>query len=95
MASSLKKTKAKLDLFIDIDLLLMVEKGIKDGICHATDQYDKANDKYMKDYDRNKESSYLKYQVVNNLYGWAITQNLSVDGFIWAENASQFNKDFI
>ena len=39
----------------------MVEKGIKDGICHATDQYDKANDKYMKDYDRNKESSYLKY----------------------------------
>ena len=95
MASSLKKTKAKLDLFIDIDLLLMVEKGIKDGICHATDQYDKANDKYMKDYDRNKESSYLKCQVVNNLYGWAIMQNLPVDGFIWAENASQFNKDFI
>ena len=42
----------------------------------------------MKDYDKNKESSYLEYWDVNNLYGWAISQKLLVDGFKWVENAS-------
>ena len=53
----LKKTKAKLDLLTDIDMLLMVEKGIRGGICHSIYRYAKANNKYMKDYDKNKESS--------------------------------------
>ena len=48
----------------------------------------------MKDYDKNKESSYLEYWDVNNLYGWAISQKLLVDGFKQVENASQFNKEF-
>ena len=47
----------------------MVEKGIGGGICHTTHQYIKAANKYMKDYNKNKESSYLKYWNVNNLYG--------------------------
>ena len=47
----------------------MVEKGIRGGICHAIHQYAKANNKYMKDYDKNKESSDFKYWDVNNL-GW-------------------------
>ena len=53
-------------------MLLMVEKGIRGGICHAKYQYAKANNKSMKDYDKNKESSYLKYWDVNNLYGWVM-----------------------
>ena len=54
-----KKTKVKLDLLTDIDMLLMVEKGIRGGICHSIYRYAKANNKYMKDYDKNKESSYI------------------------------------
>ena len=65
-----KKTKVKLDLLTNIDMLLMVEKGIRGGICHSIYRYAKANVKYMKGYDKNKESSYLKYCDVNNLYGW-------------------------
>ena len=40
-------------------MLLVVEKIIREGICHPL-QYAKANEKYMKDYDENKEASYLK-----------------------------------
>ena len=69
MQAALKKTKAKLDLLTDIDMLLVVEKGIRGGICNAIYQYAKANSKYMKGYDKNKESSYLNYWDVNNLYG--------------------------
>ena len=57
MESSLKKTKTKLDLLTDIGMLSMVEKRIRWGICHSVHQYVKANNKYMKDYDENKESS--------------------------------------
>ena len=70
--AALKNTEVKLKLLTDIDMLLMVEKGIKGGICHAIHQYAKGNNKYMLDYDKNKESSYLKYWDVNNLYGWAM-----------------------
>ena len=60
-------TKGILELLTDIDILLMVEKGFRGEICHATHQYVKANNKYIKDYDKNKESSYLKDCDVNNL----------------------------
>ena len=73
----------------------MVEKGIREGICHTINRYEKANNKYMKDYDKNKESSYLKYWNVNNLYGWAMSQKLPVNKFEWIEDTSQFNEDFI
>ena len=62
-------------------MLLMIEKGINGGICHAIHQYVKANNKYMKDYDENKESSYLEYCHVNNLYGWAMSQKPPVNKF--------------
>ena len=73
--AAFKKTKVKLVPLTDIDMLLIVEKGIRGGICHSIYQYAKANNKYMKDYDKNKESSYLKYWDVNNLYGWAIASS--------------------
>ena len=49
----------------------------------------------MKDYDKHKESSYLKYWNVNNLYGWAMSQKLPVDNFEWIEDTFQFNEDVI
>ena len=64
----------KLDLLTDIDMLLMFEKGIRGGICHSIHRYTKGNNKYMKDYDKNKESSYLKYWDVTNLYGLPMSQ---------------------
>ena len=69
IASSFKKTKVKLDLLIDIDMLLMIEKDVRGGICHSIYRYAKANNKSMIDYDKNKESSYLQYWDINNLYG--------------------------
>ena len=54
----------------------MVEKGIRGGICHSIYRYAKANKKHIKYYDKNKESSYIKYWNVNNLYGWAMSQML-------------------
>ena len=51
---ALKRNKVQLDLITDINILLLVEKGIREGICHSTYQYAKANNKYMKDYDKIK-----------------------------------------
>ena len=75
--AALKKTKVKLDLLTDINMLLMVEKGLRGGICHSIYRYAKANKKYMKDYDKNKGSSYIQYWDVNNLYGWVMSQRTS------------------
>ena len=52
-------------------MLFIVEDGIRGGICHAIHQYVKTKNKYMKDYDEKKESSYFQYWGVNDLYGWA------------------------
>ena len=52
--AALKNTKAKLDLLPDIDMLLIVEKGIRGGICHAINRYAKANNKCRKVYEKNK-----------------------------------------
>ena len=62
--------------------VLIAEKGIRGGICHAVHRYAKANNKYMKNYDKNIESSYLTYLDANNLYGWGMSQKLPVNYFI-------------
>ena len=95
MASSFKKTKVELELLANIGMLLMVEKGIRGGICHSVNRYAKVNNKYVKDYDKNKEVSYLKYWDVNNLYERAVSQKLSVNGFKWVEHLSEFDECFI
>ena len=91
----LKKTEVKLELIADHDMLLMIEKGIRGGICQATYRYAKANNKYMKNYDKNNESSYLKYLDANNLYGWTMSQELPINGFKWVKKISKFNEDYI
>ena len=87
----LKNREVKIELLGDTDMLLMVEKGVRGGICHAIHQYAKVNNKYMKDCDKNKESSYLKNWDVNNLYGWTMSKMLPVNNFESLEDTSQFN----
>ena len=97
MASCLKESKVELELLTDIDMLLMVEKETRGGICQAIHRYAKANNKYMKNYNKNIESSYIEYLDANNLYGWAMSQKLPVNDFKWIkkEELSKFNEDFI
>ena len=95
MASMLKKTNVKLELLTDYDMLLMVEDGLRGGICHAIHRYAKANNKYMKYYDKNKESSYVQYFNANNLYVWAMSQKLPVNCFRWINNVTGIDEEFI
>ena len=91
----LKKTGVKLELLTDNDMLLMIGKEIRGGICQATHRYAKANNKYMKNYDKNIDSSYIEYLDANNLYGWAMSQKLPTNGFKWVKGLSQFNESFM
>ena len=90
----LKKTNIELELLTDCDMLLMVEEGIRGGICHSIHRYAKANNKYMNNYNNNEESSYIQYLDANNLYGWAMSKKLPVNGFKWTDN-NIINEDFI
>ena len=89
----LKNTGVKLELLTDNDMLMMIEKGIKDGICHGIYRYAKANNKYMKNYNRNIELSCLMYLDANNLYGWPMFQKLPADCFKW-KKMFKFDEEF-
>ena len=93
--AALKTTKVKLDLLVEVNMLLMVQKGIRGEICHSIYRFAKTNNKYRKDYDKNKGLSYIKYWDLNNLYRWAMAQKFPVNNFEWFEETSQFNEDFI
>ncbi|XP_057305244.1 uncharacterized protein LOC130642176 [Hydractinia symbiolongicarpus] len=85
--AALKYTGVRLELLTDPDMLLLFERGIRGGITQAVHRYAKANNKYMGDqYDPDNESSYLQYLDTNNLYGWAVRQNLPTNGFKWISN---------
>ena len=58
-------------------------------------RYAKANNKYMKNYNKDMESSYLEYLYANNFYGWVLLQKVSVNGFKLVEEVSKFKEDFI
>ena len=76
-------------------MLLLFEKGIRQGTCNVIQKYARVNNKYVKNYDSSKESKFVGYLDVNNLYGWAMSKNLPIDGFKYENDLSIFTLDFI
>ena len=76
-------------------MLLMVEEGIRGGICHSIHRHAKAYNKCMRSYDESKEPSYIQYLDAYNLYGWAVSQELPVNNYKWVEDISRINEEFI
>ena len=89
----LRMTKINLDLISDTDQQLFIEKGIRGGISTITHRHAEANNKYMKNYNPEVESSYIMYLDANNLYGWAMSQSLPTGDFKWLDPAEY--EDFI
>ena len=87
----LKKTRVKLELLTDIDMLLMVHGGIRGGICQAIYRYAKASNKYMSNHDKRIIIPYLMYLDANSLYEWAMSQKLPINGFKRVKNLLKFN----
>ena len=81
----LKETKQDLELLKDYDMLMMFERGIRGGITHISKRYAEANNKYMKNHNPDKPSTYIQYLDANNLYGWAMSQKLPSHGFKWID----------
>ena len=80
--AALKVTKVELELLSDMDMLLMVKKGIRGGVSMISNRYGKSNNKYMDGrYDASKPTKYITYLDANNLYRWAMSKSLPTQGF--------------
>ena len=82
----LKETGQQLELLHDYDMLMMIEQGIRGGMTHISKRYAEANNKYMRSYNPEKESTFIQYLDANNLYGWAMSQKLPTHGFKWMKD---------
>ena len=87
----LKMTGVKLEKISDIDQYLFIEKGTRGGIFYIAKRYAKASNKYMYDYDSNKRSTFIIYLDKNNLYGWAMSEYLPYEEFVWLKNVDSFD----
>ena len=84
----LKMTEVKLELLSDVDMLLMIEKGIRGGVSMVSKRFARANNKYMGEkFDREKVSRYIQYLDANNLYGMAMSMKLPTHGFKWMKKS--------
>ena len=82
----LKHSNVRLDLLTDYDMHLFIENGLRGGMSMVSQIYSKANNPYLKDYDRSKPTSYIHYLDANDLYGWAMNQPLPIGKFKWLKN---------
>ena len=90
--AALKVTKVELELLSDIDMLLMVEKGIRGGVSMISTRYGKSNNKYMADsFIKKDPSKYIQYLDANNLYGRAMSKSLPTHNFKWMEEDEKNN----
>ena len=85
--AALKMTKITLELLVDYDMYLFVERALRGGISYIANRYGKANNKYMKNFNPKEAIKYIMYLDANNLYGWAMCQHLPVGGFRWLNSA--------
>ena len=76
-------------------MLLLIEDGIRVGLTQAIQNYSTTNNKYMQNYDKNKEQSYLQYLDVNSLYAWVKCNKLPVKNFEWVKDLRYINQKFI
>ena len=84
-------TGVKLEKISDIDKYLFIEKGLRRGISYTAKRYAKATNKFMNDYDPKKQSTFISYLDMNNLYGWAMSEYLRYEGFKWLKNHDEFD----
>ena len=89
--AALMQTQVKLELLTDIDMILFFESAIRGGLSQASNRYSEANNKYMSDYDPNKQSKYIVYWDSNNLYAFALSKYLPINNFKWITNFENFN----
>ena len=85
--AAMKYTKASIDLLTEIDQSLFIEKGIRGGITCVMERYAEANNPEIESYDETKETSYIAYLDVNNLYGFALRQCLPYGLFEWVDES--------
>ncbi|GFX78922.1 uncharacterized protein TNCV_3912111 [Trichonephila clavipes] len=83
--SRLKLTKVKIELPMDYDMYLFVEKGIRGGISQYSNWYARANNKFLPNFEPSKPQNFLLYLDANNLYGWAVSQPLPLNNFKWVD----------
>ncbi|XP_025018370.1 uncharacterized protein LOC112539813 [Tetranychus urticae] len=83
-SAAFKKMKIELELLTDFNMFLMVEKGIRGGPTSVVKRHVRANNQYLPDYDPSKQTSFLLYLDVNNLYGYAMSEKLPKSHFKWS-----------
>jgi hypothetical protein len=93
--AALKVSKVYLELLTDEGMVLVFEKGIRGGISVITHRHSKANNPYMKGYNKKQKNIYNIYLDMNNLYGAAMSKSLPVDNFKWDDDLSKFTPEFI
>ena len=90
----LKMSGVRLRLINDVDIHLFIEKGMRGGISYIAKRYRRANNEFVKGYDKGKEKSFITYCDVNNLYGTAMLEHLPYDGFEWLSDDEINGIDF-
>ena len=86
--AALKVTDVSLELLSDVDMLLMIEEGIRGGVSMISNRYAKANNKYMgESFINTMISIYIAYLDSNNLYGWGMSKPLPMHGFKWMKDS--------